>query len=81
MQRTNPVPPSDPYTSNIGGVAPAQPVRVPPEFPPSEPTTGTPDDDDDPGDEHPGENEAPERETAETTEAPEEFERDDEDRE
>lgn len=42
------------------------------------PTTGTVDDDDDPADEHPGENEAPVRETSEATEAPEEFEVDDE---
>jgi hypothetical protein len=44
-----------------------------------QPSTGTPDDDDDPGDEHEGENEAPVRETDENTEAPEEFELDDED--
>ena len=43
------------------------------------PTSGTPDDDDDPGDEHDGENEAPVRETDENTEAPEEFELDDAD--
>lgn len=43
------------------------------------PTSGTVDDDDDPGDEHEGENEAPVRETDENTEAPEEFEIDDED--
>ena len=43
------------------------------------PTTGTVDDDDDPDDERPDENEAPIRETREKTEAPEEFERDDED--
>ena len=42
-------------------------------------TTGTVDDDDDPGDENPNENEAPIRETNEATEAPEEFEVDDED--
>jgi hypothetical protein len=70
----------DPYTPNIGAVAPAEPVRVPPEFPAAQPTTGTEDDDDNPGDEHEGENEASERETNERTEAPEEFEYDDEDR-
>ena len=43
------------------------------------PTTGTEDDDDEPEDEHEGENEAPVRETDENTEAPEEFELDDED--
>jgi hypothetical protein len=43
------------------------------------PTTGTQDDDDDPNDESAGENEAPVRETDENTEAPEEFEVDDED--
>jgi hypothetical protein len=43
------------------------------------PTTGTDDDDDDPDDEHEGENEAPIREVDENTEAPEEFEIDDED--
>ena len=42
------------------------------------PSTGTVDDDDDPADEHKGENEAPIRETSEATEAPEEFEVDDE---
>jgi hypothetical protein len=43
------------------------------------PTTGTPDDDDDRDDEHAGENEAPIRELNDRTEAPEEFEVDDED--
>jgi hypothetical protein len=43
------------------------------------PTTGTVDDDDDLADERPDENEAPIRETSEATEAPEEFEVDDED--
>lgn len=43
------------------------------------PTTGTQDDDDDRDDEHSAENEAPVRETDENTEAPEEFEVDDED--
>jgi hypothetical protein len=43
------------------------------------PTTGTEDDDDDRDDEHEGENEAPIREAAEQTEAPEEFEVDDKD--
>ena len=43
-------------------------------------TTGTVDDDDDPSDERAGENEAPIREASDTTEAPEEFEVDDEDR-
>jgi hypothetical protein len=44
------------------------------------PTTGTVDDDDEPEDENEGENEAPVRETNEATESPEEFEKDDEDR-
>jgi len=43
------------------------------------PTSGTQDDDDDRDDEHAGENEAPVREVDENTEAPEEFEVDDED--
>jgi hypothetical protein len=43
------------------------------------PTSGTEDDDDDRDDEHANENEAPIRETDENTEAPEEFEVDDED--
>jgi hypothetical protein len=43
------------------------------------PTTGTQDDDDDRDDEHEGENEALIREIDERTEAPEEFEVDDED--
>jgi hypothetical protein len=42
------------------------------------PTSGTQDDDDDRDDEHAGENEAQQRETDENTEAPEEFEIDDE---
>jgi hypothetical protein len=42
-------------------------------------TTGTVDDDDEPDDERPDENEAPIRETSDSTEAPEEFEVDDED--
>lgn len=42
-------------------------------------TTGTVDDDDQSGDESDVENEAPIRETDEKTEAPEEFEIDDED--
>jgi hypothetical protein len=41
--------------------------------------TGTPDDDDNRDDEHEDENEAPVGETDEHTEAPEEFEVDDED--
>jgi hypothetical protein len=40
------------------------------------PSTGTEDDDDDRDDEHAGENEAPQRETDDNTEAPEEFETD-----
>jgi hypothetical protein len=43
------------------------------------PTSGTQDDDDDRDDEHAGENEAPIREADDQTEAPEEFEVDDED--
>jgi hypothetical protein len=54
-----------------------------PEIPPiplaAESTTGTVDDDDDPDDENESENEPPVRETDERTEAPEEFEVDDED--
>ena len=46
----------------------------------SRPTSGTEDDDDGRDDEHEGENEAPIREVDETTEAPEEFERDAEDK-
>jgi hypothetical protein len=42
-------------------------------------TTGTVDDEDEPEDETPEENEAPIRETSDRTEAPEEFELDDED--
>jgi hypothetical protein len=45
----------------------------------AQPTTGTVDDDDDPSDEHEDENEAPVRERNDSTEAPEEFEVDDED--
>jgi hypothetical protein len=45
----------------------------------AESTTGTPDDDDARDDEHSDENEVPVGETDERTEAPEEFEVDDED--
>ena len=55
------------------------PATVPSLFPEQGPTTGTVDDDDEPEDEHFGENEASVRETRDDTEAPEEFERDDED--
>jgi len=51
------------------------------EIPDAIPSTGTIDDDDEPEDEHDGENEASGREKRDDTEAPEEFERDDEDRE
>jgi hypothetical protein len=44
-----------------------------------QPATGTVDDDDDPDDEREDENEAPVRERSDATEAPEEFEVDDED--
>jgi hypothetical protein len=52
---------------------------VPREFPEPDthPTTGTRDDDDDPGAEHALENEACERAVSDQTEAPEEFETDD----
>lgn len=43
------------------------------------PNSGTADDDDDRDDEHAGESEAPTREVDDRTEAPEEFEIDDED--
>jgi len=45
----------------------------------NQPSSGTEDDDDDRDDEHPGENEASVRESDDRTEAPEEFEIDDED--
>jgi hypothetical protein len=50
------------------------------DFPIAPPTTGTVDDDDDPADERADENEARMRETNENTEAAEEFQHDDEDR-
>jgi hypothetical protein len=53
-------------------------VAIPPEMS-NIPSTGTIDDDDEPEDESEDENEAPVRETSDTTEAPEEFEKDDED--
>ena len=56
------------------------PAGDPPLFLPARASTGTVDDDDEPEDEHDAENEASERETSDETEAPEEFERDDEDR-
>ena len=57
---------------------PEIPAGTPDEFPTIHPSTGTPDDDDEPEDEHDGENEASQRECQEATEAPEEFNRNDE---
>jgi len=53
---------------------------LPSDFPIPPPTTGTVDDDDDPADERTDENEAPVREKNENTDAPEEFQYNDEDR-
>lgn len=50
-------------------------VNDPSQFPTPHASTGTVDDEDAPGDEHDGENEASARETSDETEAPEEFER------
>ena len=55
-------------------------VPLPGEFPDPRPSTGIIYDDDAPEDEHDGENEAPSRTVSDNTEAPEEFERDEEDR-
>lgn len=55
------------------------PVNVPPQFPAPRTSTGTVDDNDEPEDEHDGENEASERESRDDIEAPEEFQRDEED--
>jgi len=69
-----------------GGIAPGLeswpdtalrlPSDVLPEFPVPNASTGTVDDDDEPEDEHDGENEASERRTDDSTEAPEEFQHD-----
>jgi hypothetical protein len=67
------------HTPNIRAANPYSPASALSEFTAPHPTTGTEDDDDEPEDEHPGENEASERETNDATEAPEEFETDDED--
>jgi hypothetical protein len=53
-------------------------IAIPPETT-NIPSTGTIDDDDEPEDESEDENEAPIRESSDATEAPEEFEKDDED--
>jgi hypothetical protein len=53
---------------------------LPSDFPIPPPTTGTVDDDDDPADERANENEAPVREKNENTDAAEEFQYNDEDR-
>jgi hypothetical protein len=53
---------------------------LPSDFPVPPPSTGTVDDDDDPADERPDENEAPVREKNENTDAPEEFQYNEEDR-
>lgn len=68
------------HSPRIGSGRPASPANTAPEFSVPRPTTGTEDDDDEPEDEHPGENEASERETSDAIEAPEEFEKDNEDR-
>jgi hypothetical protein len=67
------------HTPHIRAANRYSPASAPAEFTVPHPTTGTDDDDDEPADEHPGENEASERETNDSTEAPEEFEADDED--
>jgi hypothetical protein len=67
------------HMPNIRAANRHSPAGAPPEFTVPHPTTGTEDDDDEPEDEHPGENEASEREADDSTEAPEEFETDDED--
>jgi hypothetical protein len=54
-------------------------VELPPDYVEPRSETGTVDDQDDLDDEREDENEAPVRETNDKTEAPEEFERDDED--
>jgi len=54
-------------------------VELPPDYIEPRSETGTVDDQDDLDDEREGENEAPIRETDDKTEAPEEFETDDED--
>ena len=63
------------------GIAPSleswpDPSDVLSEFPVPNASTGTVDDDDEPEDEHDGENEASERKIDEGTEAPEEFQHD-----
>jgi hypothetical protein len=54
--------------------------ELPSDFPIPPPTTGTVDDDDDPADERDGENEACVREKNENTEATEEFQQNEQDR-
>jgi hypothetical protein len=68
------------YPAALGVLAADLPVSERPEPPEPRHSTGTIDDDDEPEDEHDGENEAAERATSDDTEAPEEFQRDDEDR-
>lgn len=68
------------HTPHLRGAGGELPVAVAPDIPVPNRATGTVDDDDEPEDEHDGENEAASRETSDETEAPEEFERDDEDR-
>lgn len=53
---------------------PSSPATAPDDFVPPQRTTGTADDDDDPGDEHARENEASVHAMNERIEAPEEFE-------
>lgn len=67
-----------PNVRDPAGDPPELPVNAPSDFPIPHPTTGTVDDDDAPADEHESENEALMRETNDSTETPEEFERDNE---
>ena len=68
-------------SGTLKSVGPSElPVTVASNFDAPRPPTGTVDDDDEPEDEHDGENEAREGEKSDDMELPEEFERDDEDR-
>jgi hypothetical protein len=67
-----------PNVPDPAGDPPEFPVTISSDFPIPPSTTGTVDDDDAPADERASENEAMLRETNDSTETPEEFERDDE---
>jgi hypothetical protein len=71
---------SKPHNQEVDLELPEGEQTLPSDFPAPPPSTGTVDDDDDPADERADENEPPVREKNENTDAVEEFQYNDEDR-